>query len=136
MLSDFLDHDHHAMQHFFNIAVKHLCTTRQLNIECVHEWMDGCAAQYKSGKGAIIVSCSQSDYGFNRRINFFGSEHGKGESAGVTVNVKCSIDMAVLGERAVIRNASECYHYCVEHFSSPKHHNKDDIAVESLKHTF
>ena len=134
MLSNDLDHDHHAVQCFVEIAVKHLQSVRKLKIEQLHEWMDGCPSQYKCKEGVSDISHAQSDFGFPRYQNYFGSEHGKGESDGVTGNMKSTLEMAILGEKVVIRNADDCYDYCVKHLQKETStDNNDEAYVKSLR---
>ena len=100
------------------VAVDHLRSVCQLTIEHIHEWMDGCPSQYKAKESAADVSHSSADFGFTRTRNFFGSEHGKGESDGATGNLKSNLEMAIPGEKAVICNAEDCYKYCIENYAT------------------
>ena len=98
MLSNDLYHDHHVVQCFVEIAVKHPQSVRKLKIEQLHEWMDGCLSQYKCKEGVLDmfvshnISNAQSDFGFPRYRNYFGSEHGKGECDGITGNAKLTLE--------------------------------------------
>ena len=50
----------------------------------------------------LLMSYAEQGFNFPCERGFFGSEHGKGESDGITSHVKSKIDIAVLGEKAVI----------------------------------
>lgn len=49
--------------------------------------------------------------------NFFGSEHGKGESDGETGVLNRAVDRAIVGGQVIIRNAKEMYNWCDENLA-------------------
>ena len=54
-----------------------------LDISCkvdrMHEFTDGCAAEYKSWHCVGDLSCSLADFGFIIQRNYFETSHAKGE---------------------------------------------------------
>ena len=136
MLSDDLAHDHHAVHKFKEMAIHHLRTVQDVQIDEIHEWSDGCAGHYKSVKCMVDLSYTESDFGCKMIRNYYGSEHGKGDSDGITGTIKTSIEMAVLSGPVLIRNAEDCYEYCKKNLTEGKNHAKDDYASESLRKFF
>ena len=84
----------------------------------------------------VDLSYTESDFGCKMIRNYYGSEHGKGESDGITGTIKTSIEMAVLSGPVLIRNAEDCYEYCKKNLTEVKNHAKDDYASESLRTFF
>ena len=132
-LLDDLGHDHHAAEHFETMTIDHLKSNRGLNFKSVIKFTDGCAGHYKSVNAFIDISCSEDDHGVDVNRNYYGSEHGKGESDGVMGSVKSQVDRAILGKEIVICNAKDCYDYCVQNLGEVKSLHKDDIAAKSLR---
>ena len=82
-----LTHDHHTVKTFHQQVVKHLTSSRKLDIDTFYWFSDGAACQYKS-KGPI------SDISYGRKTlmtlhrNYSGTRHGKGASDGESGVVK------------------------------------------------
>lgn len=83
----------------------------------VHEWTDGCAAQYKGKRSFRNISQRKSPLIIR---NFFETSHGKSVCDGLGAIVKNSCSKAVLSEKAVICNAKSLYDYCQMHLVSEK----------------
>ena len=63
VISPDLRHDHHSFQGCLNNVVNYLKEIGY-NIEFMHEWIDGCSAEYKSHHCIGDVSFSLLDFGF------------------------------------------------------------------------
>ena len=120
MLSEDLQHDHHAVAAFTKEAITFLRITRGVEIKGIIEFTDGCTSQYKSASAFTDISFANQDFGVPMSRNFFGSEHGKGAPDGETGAIKSKIEMAILGGKAIIRNAKELFRYCKEELAIEK----------------
>ena len=106
-------HDHNAVHAYMDLVAAHL-QKRNIPIEMMLRYSDGCAAQYKSKGPLADISYSSSDYGFPMIHNFFGSRHGKGPSDGESAVIKSHVSTAVKNETVITGNARELYEYCVD----------------------
>lgn len=88
-------------------------------VKLMHEWTDGCSAQYKSCHCMGDVSCSKSDFGFVTLRNYFETSHAKGPQDGAGANLKHKADMAVIRRQVVIQNAHDLYKYAKENLTEP-----------------
>lgn len=48
-------------------------------VEKLHEFTDGCAAQYKSRHYVGDLSCSLMDFGYHTQCSYFETSHARGE---------------------------------------------------------
>ena len=85
----------------------------------VHEFTDGCAAQYKSRHCVGDLSCSLSDFGFTMQRNYFETSHAKGEQDAAGSHIKQKVSQAVLRQTATITNAKSMYEFLSQNFSLP-----------------
>lgn len=85
----------------------------------MHEWTDGCAAQYKSCHCMGDLSFSVLDFGFRTVRNYFETSHAKGSQDGAGANLKHKADMAVIRRQVVIQNAHDLYNYAKENLTKP-----------------
>ena len=74
-------------------------------VEKVHEFTDGCAAQYKSRHCVGDLSCSLMDFGYHTQRSYFETSHAKGEQDAAGSHVKQRVSQAVLQRKARITNA-------------------------------
>ncbi|XP_014676865.1 PREDICTED: uncharacterized protein LOC106816757 [Priapulus caudatus] len=114
-------HDAHAVKAFLVEANRHLREKRHLNLKHEVQFTDGCSSQYKSRLPFRHISEAVALFGVPITRCFFGSRHGKGPSDGVTGVVKSFVRSAVMARRAIVRNASEMYQYCVQELT------RDDV---------
>ena len=119
MISDDEVQDYHSV-HKEQQLVKG-CLEEQLKIKIskLHEFTDGCAAQYKSRHCIRDLSCSLADYAFNVQRSYFETSHAKGEQDAAGANVKQNVSQAVLRKTAVIRNAKNMKDFLAENFTTP-----------------
>ncbi|KAK6192316.1 hypothetical protein SNE40_003804 [Patella caerulea] len=109
MLSDDLNHDTSAVKAFIRQAEDHLTDKRNLKIEHVVQFSDGCASQYKSKQAFRDISDSTSH---STDRYFFGSRHGKGPCDACVGVVKSSIRNAVLRREVIVQSAEDAFGYC------------------------
>ena len=65
-------------------------------MEKLHEFTDGCAAQYKSRHCVGDLSCSLTDFGYHTQRSYFETSHAKGEQDAAGSHVKQRVSQAVL----------------------------------------
>ena len=85
----------------------------------MHEFTDGCAAQYKSRHCIGELSCCVADFGFPIRRNYFETSHAKGEQDAAGSHVKQQASLAVIRGRADITNAKQLCDHLTANFSLP-----------------
>ncbi len=89
------------------------------NLKVLEEFVDGCAAQYKSRHCFYDVSCSECDFGFTTRRNYFGTAHAKGQKDAGGGRIKLHCDMGCLRKGIKIQSAKDAYDYLQETFTKP-----------------
>ena len=112
-------HDNYAVHQIRCKIDDYLKNTAKTNVKLMHEFCDGCSAQYKSRHCMGDVSLSQADFGYPTWRNFFETSHAKGEqdSAGANVKQKCA--MAVIRQEATIGSPKEMFEYLSNNFTDP-----------------
>ncbi|XP_014673342.1 PREDICTED: uncharacterized protein LOC106813660 [Priapulus caudatus] len=106
------------------LTLKHLREKRGVIISKVVEFTDGCAGQYKSKIPFADISFSLKDLQVERERHFFGSQHGKGPSDGVSGVVKSAVRRAAIARRVVVNNAAALFSFCHENMT------KNDCAKQ------
>lgn len=105
-LSDDIQHDYHAVNHFTVAAIK--TATSSLAARKIYIFSDGCASQYK-GRGTFADLSLLSGCPVQRL--YFGSEHGKGEADGETGVFSQAMERAVRGGLC-LKNAADLFAWC------------------------
>ena len=118
VISPDLKHDHHSVHHCRTLVAKYLTQIR-CPVIMMHEWTDGCSAQYKSRHCMGDVSYSVADFGYPTIRNYFETSHAKGPQDGAGANLKFKADMAVIRRQAVIQNAADLYQFAQEKLKVP-----------------
>ena len=103
VISDDDVQDYHAVHKAQELITGYLKNQLHMRISKLHEFTDGCAAQYKSRHCIADLSCCLADHGFLVQRNFFETSHAKGEQDAAGANVKQKVSNAVLRKTAVIR---------------------------------
>jgi len=112
-ISDDLTHDGVAVSSFLQLALKQISEMDDVHpVTKLHQFTDGCAAQYKGRQAFTDMTFSSDDLGVDTVRNIFESGHGKGPCDGLGATVKHSARQAVLQHRAKIRDAKELFAYC------------------------
>ncbi|VDI72529.1 Hypothetical predicted protein [Mytilus galloprovincialis] len=87
----------------------------------MHEFTDGCAAQYKSRHCFGDISQTCKDFGYsNFTRNYFETAHAKGPQDAAGGLLKRQADIAVLRGRATIQNAFDLYNFAVMNMTHTK----------------
>lgn len=119
VISDDEVQDYHSVHKAQELVKGYLEDQLKITINKLHEFTDGCAAQYKSRHCIGDLSCCLADYGFNVQRSYFETSHAKGEQDAAGANVKQKVSQAVLRKTAVIRNAKEMKDFLAENFTTP-----------------
>lgn len=92
MLYDDPGQDHDSIYHIQELINKYLTEDLGYKVIKLHEFTDGCAAQYKSRHCLGHLSCSLADFGYLIQCDFFETSHTKGEwdAAGSRIAQKVS----------------------------------------------
>ena len=110
-LSDDINHDYNFVKHVLDLVIKKL--SEKMNIAKLVIFSDGCSSQYKS-KGPLA---DITFYDIQNDRNYFGSEHGKGDSDGEAGVLNRSLDQVVIGRKKVFNGAQDIYDYCQENLT-------------------
>ena len=104
----------------------------------MHEFTDGCAAQYKSRHCIGDLSCCVADFGFPIHCNFFETSHPKGEQDAAGSHVKRQASLAVIHRRANITNAKQLCNHGTANFLKPAQSSfpSRSTAVSLKRRTF
>ena len=81
-ITDDLKHDAHAVASFEKEAISNVCS-QGVDIKNIHQWTDGCAAQYKGCHSFAEISQADSKHGCKITWNYFETSHGKGPCDGL-----------------------------------------------------
>ncbi|CAC5419520.1 unnamed protein product [Mytilus coruscus] len=87
----------------------------------MHEFTDGCSAQYKSLNCMGDVCTHRSDLGYDVLIrNYFETSHGKGPHDAAGGFLKNQADYAVLRGKTKIQTARDLYDFAQENLQNPQ----------------
>ncbi|KXJ20237.1 hypothetical protein AC249_AIPGENE16598 [Exaiptasia diaphana] len=111
-------HDSHDVHHNRELLAGYLKEIGY-KVNVLHEWTDGCSAQYKSRHCMGDVSCSYTDFGFITIRNYFETSHAKGPQDGAGSNLKYHRDMAVFKRQVTIQDAKNLYDFADKEFRQP-----------------
>lgn len=98
----------------------------------MHEFIDGCAAQYKSRHCIGDLSCSLTDFGSPIQRNYFETSHFEGEQDAAGSHVKQKVSQAVLRRTATIASARSMHNFLLQHFSQPATSRKKSVQRMSF----
>jgi hypothetical protein len=113
VISDDINHDYHAVEHYKNIVDGHIEGRIGKTPERRVVFSDGCSAQYKSKGPFADLSLTST----TTDRNYFGSEHGKGDCDAEIGHVNKLLDRAIIGNQVIINNAVDMYNYCADHLT-------------------
>ena len=119
-ISDDLQHDQNAVQHFVGLTVDLL----RPELEAMNKlimFSDGAPTQYKSKVNFVDCSYSQKDFqGLKSEKHYFGSRHGKGPCDREIGVLKKSINMAVAAGTVNVSTPLEFYNECKKRLTLPR----------------
>ena len=119
VISDDDVQDYHSAHKVQELLKAYLTDQLKIKIYKLHEFTNGCAAQYKSRHCIGDLSSCFADFGFQINRNYFETSHAKGEQDAAGSNVKQKVSHAVLKKAAIIRNAKDMVNYQNENFKYP-----------------
>ena len=96
-------HDSYSVQYVRHIIHNYLVNTVGCTVKTIHEFTDGCSAQYKSchcmGSHVLL---SSNDFGYPTQRNYFEISHAKGEQDAAGAHIKQNASLAVVRKEATI----------------------------------
>lgn len=98
----------------------------------MHEFTDGCSAQYKSRHCMGDVSLSVTDFGFFTIRNYYETSHAKVPQDGAGANLKHKADMAVIKGNVIIQSARDLYDFAQRNMKdpAPSRYQSESVALE------
>ena len=135
VISPDLKHDHHSVHKCRELLADHLKECGK-PVEVLHEWTDGCSAQYKSRHCMGDVSKSVSDFGFTTIRNYIETSHAKGSQDGAGANIKHMADLDVIRKKVRIQNANDLYNHTKQNFCNPARSSFPGRTVQLSKRFF
>ncbi|CAC5407804.1 unnamed protein product [Mytilus coruscus] len=124
VLSPDLVHDQYFVHQVRNYIVEYLQSI-PYSVETMHEFTDGCAAQYKSRHCFGDISQTSDDFGYQHFTrNFFETSHAKGPQDAAGRIIKRQADCAILRGQTQIRTAKDLYEYANSFLTQPRSHCK------------
>ena len=135
VISPDLRHDHHSVQGCRNHVASYLKEIGY-TVKFMHEWTDGCSAQYKSRHCMGDVSFSLLDFGFPTLRNYFETSHAKGPQDGAGATLKHKADMAVIRREIVIQNAKDLFDFARANLTLPSSTRFQSQVVKFKRRVF
>ncbi|CAC5382994.1 unnamed protein product [Mytilus coruscus] len=124
VISPDLVHDQYFVHQVRNYIAEYLQSI-SYSVETMHEFTDGCAAQYKSRHCFGDISQTSDDFGYQHFTrNFFETSHAKDAAGGIT---KRQADCAILRGQTQIKTAKDLYEYANSFLTQPRSHCKRRI---------
>ncbi|MES9880719.1 MAG: hypothetical protein ABW185_07545, partial [Sedimenticola sp.] len=104
-------HDHH-FTHAVQLLVSEYLQSIVCEVSTMHEFTDGCSAQYKSRHCLGDVSYATSDLGYERLVrNYFETAHARGPQDAAGGYVKNQTDLAVIRGKHIIQSAHDFFEF-------------------------
>ena len=135
VISPDVKHDSHSVHKCRELVAGYLKEIGY-EVEVMHEWTDGCSAQYKSRHCMGDVSKSVRDFGFLTIRNFFETSHAKGPQDGAGANLKHQCDMAVIRRQVVIQNAKDMHEFAIANLKDPSFSQYQSHNVKLKRRVF
>ena len=134
VISPDLKHDHYSVHKCRQLLAEHLKKCGPIHV--LHEWTDGCSAQYKSRHCMADVTHSRADFGFPTIRNFMETSHAKGPQDGAGANVKHMCDLDVIRGKVRIQNARDFYEHLKKNYENPAAASFQSRSVKLAKREF
>lgn len=113
-------HDQH-FTHYCQKLISDYLNSISYEVKTMHEFCDGCAAQYKSRHCFGDLSDSLSEFCYQKLIrNFFETSHAKGPQDAAGGFLKNQADLAVIRGTCIIQDAKGLYLFAKEKLETPK----------------
>ena len=120
IISDDLGHDSYSVYHVRTLIHNYLSDTVKCKVKKLHEFTDGCSAQYKSRHcmGSHVLM-SSSDFVYPTQRNYFETLHAKGEQDAAGAHVKQKAGLVVVRREATIQSAKQLFNCLSSCFTEP-----------------
>ena len=118
VISPDLQHDHHFTYHA-QLLLNNYLKSISYPLRTVHEFTDGCAAQYKSRHCFGNLTIAAKNFDTNIIRNFYETSHAKGPQDAAGGFLKQQADMAVLRGKHIIQSAKDFYDYLNQNYRTP-----------------
>lgn len=119
VISDDVTQDYDSVHRAQELFDKYLKDEIKIPVVKVHEFTDGCAAQYKSRHCVGDLSCCFADFGCKINRNYFETSHAQKEQDASGSNVKQKVSQVVLRKTASICNRKDMQDFLSSSFMSP-----------------
>ena len=119
VISDDVIQDNNSVHKVQDLLNRYITKDLGQQITVLHEFTDGCSAQYKSRHCLGDLSCCVADFGYKVQHNFFESSHAKGEQDAAGSHIKQKVSQAVLRRTAAIKSAMDMHTYLSQSFTLP-----------------
>ncbi|XP_053398110.1 uncharacterized protein LOC123564904 [Mercenaria mercenaria] len=113
-------HDRDSVHHVRKTIMNYLRNDLNYNIGFIHEFSDGCSAQYKSRFCMNDISKSYEDFGCHCQRNYFETSHGKGEQDAAGSHVKTKAHMSIIRRECAIHTARDLHQFLSSSFKFPE----------------
>ena len=134
VISPDVKHDHHSVHSCRQLLAEHLKKCGDITV--LHEWTDGCSAQYKSRHCMADVTFSETDFGFTTIRNYMETSHAKGPQDDAGANVKHMCDLDVIRGKVRIQTAKDFYEHLEANFKHPAAPSFPSRSVKLAKREF
>ena len=118
VISPDLQHDHHFTYHA-QLLLNNYLKSISYPLRTVHEFTDGCAAQYKSRHCFGNLTIAAKNFDTNIFRNFYETSHAKGPQDAAGGFLKQQADMAVLRGKHIIQSAKDFYDFLNQSYRTP-----------------
>ncbi|CAC5397887.1 unnamed protein product [Mytilus coruscus] len=127
VISPDLVHDQYFVHKVRNYIAEYLQSI-SYSVDTMHEFTDGCAAQYKSRHCFGDISQTSDDFGYQHFTrNFFETSHAKGPQDAAGGIIKRQADCAILRGQTQIWTAKDLYEYVNSFLTQPRSHSVPSI---------
>ena len=137
-----LNHDFHAVNHFQKRAVDHLRDNRNIRFQFLKDFTDGCTAQYKSKNTILDLSYCTTDMNAMKERTKNASSHGKSPCDSAGGVLKVAIKRAVIWGKTSVNCAEEMVKYASENLVKESiiqgkcnHNRRIFMLWENIDHT-
>ena len=134
-ISDDLQHDHQSVHNCRKLVANYLKSIG-CQVDVMHEWTDGCSAQYKSRHCMGDVSYSMEDFSFRTIRNYFETSHAKGPQDGAGANLKHKAEMEVIRRNVRIQSAKDLYEFAMANLQEPAPTTYQASSVKLARRVF
>lgn len=123
-------HDADAVLEFEKQALDIVSKDIHIQIKEIHQWTDGCAAQYKGKKSFAEISLRNKP---SVCRNVFETSHGKNVCDGLGAIVKNSCYQAAISSKKIIGTSQDVFDHCEQRLTSIKSQTEGEEKTVSKR---